>query len=226
MALILALEASVSGCSVALFEGNYLISKRDNKEEKSAAALFTTYIKEILVEPNKTMADLEAIAVSKGPGSYTGLRVAVSTAKGLCMALDIPLISYESLDALASQINEKDYDYVIPLIDARRAEVFYKVIQLKNFETVQATEAHILSESSFEDWLNSGKTLFVGNGAEKSANIIKHPNRFYDPAYSHLNAAMAHDLVFQKFKNKEFEDLTLFEPFYLKEYMFKQKTKA
>jgi tRNA threonylcarbamoyladenosine biosynthesis protein TsaB len=161
-------------------------------------------------------SQLEAIAVSKGPGSYTGLRIGVSAAKGLCYALDKPLISISTLEALAHQARTDD-GLIIPMLDARRMEVYSAVFD-QRYRQVREIEAEIITPSSFEAYLSNGKVCFIGNGVEKSMDIITHPNAVFikDKLPSSNDMGL---LSFKKYLGKQFEDVAYFEPFYLKDFI-------
>ena len=186
MALILSIETATTNCSVSLSKnGETLLLKEDNSNNYSHAERLHVFIDETLREANIERSELEAIAVSKGPGSYTGLRIGVSAAKGLCYALDIPLISVSTLEALAYQVNV-DNGVIVPMLDARRMEVF-SAIYSSNLKQVRDIEAQILDESSFTQELSKGKVYFIGNGVEKTKALLKHEN-----AYQQTNQNHAH----------------------------------
>ncbi|MGL4631142.1 MAG: tRNA (adenosine(37)-N6)-threonylcarbamoyltransferase complex dimerization subunit type 1 TsaB [Leadbetterella sp.] len=222
MSVILGIDTSTNGFSVALFSEHGVIHSIDFVEEKSAASLMASTIENVCIQAHINLHDISAVAVCKGPGSYTGLRVGVSSAKGLCMALDIPLISFESLEVLAYQGKDHSSSYIIPMIDARRNEVFTKVYNAE-LCCIEDTSAKIVDSSSFLNYLQTGTCLFLGNGSQKCKDIITHPNaRFLEEPIT-TSAKFGFHAVLDKFTKKEFEDLTHFEPFYLKEYMFKVK---
>ena len=168
------------------------------------------------------MADLEAIAVSKGPGSYTGLRIGVSAAKGLCYALGVPLISISTLKSMASQLKgiNKD-DVIIPVLDARRMEVYSAVFD-NHLNQVRETRAEIIDEQSFEAYIGSTSVHFLGSGAEKIKGIFNSENLTFhlDVVPSAKEMAL---ISFDKFKNKDFEDVAYFEPYYLKDFVLQTK---
>ena len=170
MALILSIETSTTNCSVALGKDGVLVSlKEDYNDQYSHAERLHVFIMEILEENKKKLSDLDAIAISKGPGSYTGLRIGVSTTKGLCFSLDKPLISIGTLNSLAHQINGDGL--IVPMLDARRMEVFSSIYN-SDFKLQREIEAQILDETSFVEELNLGKVTFVGNGAPKFLSLI------------------------------------------------------
>ena len=163
-----------------------------------------------------TKNQLDAICVSKGPGSYTGLRIGVSAAKGLCFALDVPLISIATLSALASQVTVADVLYIVPMLDARRMEV-YSAVYNSDKEEIRETQAQILEETSFSTYLDEGKVLFIGNGVEKFQEICQHPNALFMPE-ALPSAVQQAKLSQAKFDRQEFEDVAYFEPYYLKDF--------
>lgn len=218
MALILCIETATTNCSVALSKGGELLAlKEDYSNNYSHAERLHIFIDEILKENELAPEDLDAIAVSKGPGSYTGLRIGVSAAKGLCFALDIPLISVSTLTSLAHQVGEEEGDFIVPLLDARRMEV-YTAGFTSDKEPLFNTFAKILDENSFEEYLDKGIISFIGNGVEKFAKICIHPNaRFVHgklPSALQM-AALAED----SYREERFEDVAYFEPYYLKDFM-------
>lgn len=217
MALILSIETATTNCSVSLSkDGETLLLKEDNSNNYSHAERLHVFIDETLREANIERSELEAIAVSKGPGSYTGLRIGVSAAKGLCYALDIPLISVSTLEALAYQVNV-DNGVIVPMLDARRMEV-YSAIYSSNLKQVRDIEAQILDESSFTQELSKGKVYFIGNGVEKTKALLKHENAFFIegklPSANQMSA-----LAYLKYKKSDTEDVAYFEPYYLKDFV-------
>ncbi len=217
LALILNIETATKNCSVSLAEnGNLLFIKELNEGGYSHAEKLHQFIKEVLESANITSEKLDAIAVSKGPGSYTGLRIGVSSAKGLCFAVDKPLISVETLESLANQI-DADKGVIVPMLDARRMEVYSSVFD-KNHQQIRKIKAEIIDENSFSKELNNGKVYFLGDGAEKCKSIITHENAiFIDDKFP--SAREMSKLSFEKFKNNNFEDVAYFEPFYLKDFV-------
>ncbi|ATA89132.1 tRNA (adenosine(37)-N6)-threonylcarbamoyltransferase complex dimerization subunit type 1 TsaB [Capnocytophaga stomatis] len=213
MTKILCIETSGINCSVAISEGSSLLAeKAENKGKFTHAESLHVFINEVLNLAKISINELDAIAVSGGPGSYTGLRIGVSTAKGLCFALGRPLIAVPTLQTLASQI--ADNHLIIPMLDARRMEVYSAVFD-KNFNEIEKTEAKILDEDSYANWLSKGKVIFLGDGAEKFSKICHHPNAFFiKNAYPQARDMVVH--AFERFKNKCFEDIAYFEPNYLK----------
>lgn len=221
--MILSIDSSTSGCSVALFHNGVILGSEISSEERSAAESLTLMIERILKQSGISFSQLEAVAVAKGPGSYTGLRIAVSTAKGLAFGLKIPLISYGTLDAMCFQVAENPARLLCPMIDARRMEVFCAFFDGQSKQAVSDVEAVLVEERSFEEILGSGEVLFFGEGSAKCKDVIKHKMASFYECPVFPTAASALEIVESKFRNKEFEDLVTFEPFYLKEYMFKTK---
>ena len=213
---ILLIETSTALCSVALAQDGKITSYRESSAPKAHASLTAVFIQEMLAEHGLTLADCDAICVSKGPGSYTGLRVGVSTAKGLCFGSGKPLLAVGTLDTLVAQVEtQEDFRYIIPMIDARRMEVYTAVFE--NGVQITETSPMIIDETSFAEYLEQGPCLFIGDGAGKCADVIKHPNaqfcQCWPKASSMLEPAMA------AYKEKRFEDVAYFEPFYLKEFV-------
>jgi tRNA threonylcarbamoyladenosine biosynthesis protein TsaB len=225
MAYLLSIDASTVGCSVAVFQNSNLLACQETQVERSAAELLTTMIAEVTAQANIKISDLAAIAVAKGPGSYTGLRIAVSTAKGLSFGLDLPLISYSTLDGLVQQVKDKsvDFDLLCPMLDARRLEVYCALYDANSLLPITDITAEILHEKSFSELLKNKKVLFFGEGSEKCKSIFTSLNAKYLEEIIYPSAKYSGDLIFKKYQDMAFEDLILFEPFYLKEYMFKTK---
>ena len=217
MALILNIETTTTNCSVSISkEGKIVFLKEDNNKNYSHAESLHVFIDAVLKESKIDVTDLNAIAVSKGPGSYTGLRIGVSAAKGLCFALNKPLISISTLQALAYQIKIED-GVIVSMLDARRMEV-YSAIFNADYEQIRNTEAEILDDHSFKDYLEKGKVYFIGNGVEKTRDVITHSNAvFIDDKLPSANEMGL--LAFNKYKISDFEDVAYFEPYYLKDFV-------
>ncbi|WP_298894149.1 tRNA (adenosine(37)-N6)-threonylcarbamoyltransferase complex dimerization subunit type 1 TsaB [uncultured Psychroserpens sp.] len=217
MSIILSIETSTTNCSVSLSkQGETLVLKEDNNVNYSHAESLHVFIDSVLASAQIDKIDLSAIAVSKGPGSYTGLRIGVSAAKGLSYALDIPLISVSTLEALSHQVTI-DEGIIIPMLDARRLEV-YSAIFNSSYDLVRGIEAQILDEQSFQEYLSKGKVHFLGNGVEKTRQLIKHSNAvFVENKLPSANEMSA--LAFEKYKKSDIEDVAYFEPFYLKDFI-------
>ncbi|MFT4611835.1 MAG: tRNA threonylcarbamoyladenosine biosynthesis protein TsaB [Glaciecola sp.] len=225
MPIILSIETSTTNCSVSLSKkGETLALKEDNNANYSHAESLHVFIDEVLKSANINKTDIDAIAVSKGPGSYTGLRIGVSAAKGLCYALDKPLISISTLHALAHQVNTQK-GVIVSMLDARRMEV-YSAIYDSQFNLLRNIEAQILDEFSFKEELENGKVFFVGNGTEKTKALLSHDNAIYiDNKLPSANEMSA--LAYYKYKIGDIEDVAYFEPFYLKDFIaLKPKLKS
>ena len=216
MAILLCIETATTNCSVALsVNGSVIALKEDRSDRYSHAEQLHVFINLVLEEAGGGKEQLDAVVVSKGPGSYTGLRIGVSAAKGLCYALDKPLVSVSTLRALAGQV--KGTDFIIPMLDARRMEVYAAVFGAQ-YELLRETQAEIVDESSFEEYLQQGPTTFIGSGVEKFQKLVTHENAKY------VKDAMpsASDLVpiaEEKFMKRDFEDVAYFEPYYLKDFV-------
>lgn len=222
MAIILNLETATTNCSVSIAKnGNVMTLREHNAPNYSHSEQLHVFIEEVVQKASLTMKDIHAIAVSKGPGSYTGLRIGVSSAKGLCYALDIPLISVATLRSLAYQGRGDAYDFIIPLLDARRMEV-YSAVYGSHLNEIRETKAEIIDENSFSEYTQKGKVLLLGSGAQKCREFLKHPNVNYDIEAIPSANDMA-NLSFEKYQKKNFEDLAYFEPFYLKDFILQKK---
>nr|WP_315206395.1 tRNA (adenosine(37)-N6)-threonylcarbamoyltransferase complex dimerization subunit type 1 TsaB [uncultured Flavobacterium sp.] len=216
MEYILNIETATKNCSVALAkEGKTIVCKEIAEEGYSHAERLHVFIEEIIKEAGITLNDLSAIAVSQGPGSYTGLRIGVSAAKGLCYALDIPLIAVDTLQALASQVAISN-GLIIPMIDARRMEV-YSAVFAPNLERKREVLAEIITENSFE---NLQETLyFVGDCAEKCKSVLTKENYIFLDEIVYPSAKEMSAISFEKFKKSDTVDVAYFEPYYLKDFM-------
>ena len=222
MALFLLIETATKSCSVSLSSENKIIAcKEEINEQYSHAEKLTVFITELCKTQDFTIKDLDAVAVSKGPGSYTGLRIGVSTAKGLCYALDIPLISVSTLKAMAFGMAQKEKsDLYCPMIDARRMEVYNAFYNSTNKE-IRGIQADIIEACSYQKELDK-KVLFFGDGTEKCKQMIQHPNaRFIDGFFPSSKDML--EIANEKFAEKDFEDVVYFEPFYLKDFVAGKK---
>ena len=260
MQKLILIETSTALCSAAIAEDGVITSYRESSAPKAHASLTAVFIQEMLQERGLTLADCDAVCVSKGPGSYTGLRVGVSTAKGLCFGSGKPLIAVGTLDTLVAQALEiattpaesrNDVKYIIPMIDARRMEVYSAVFETQNViqneaqnsiaseaQNVIASEAQnviarseatwqsrqitetapaIIDENSFAEYLEQGPCLFIGDGAGKCADVIKHPNAHFCQCWPKASAMLSP--ATEALNAKRFEDVAYFEPFYLKEFV-------
>ena len=224
MAVILNLETATTNCSVSICkDGELLAIKENDTPSYSHSEQLHVFIEDVLKEGKSALQDLDAIAVSKGPGSYTGLRIGVSSAKGLCFSLDIPLISIATLESMAHQAESENYDFIIPVLDARRMEVYSAIFDQSRLE-VRETRAEIIDENSFQGYAEKGKVILLGSGAEKCKSILTHKNISYDTSVVPSSRDMG-ALSYQKFENKEFEDVAYFEPFYLKDFVLQKPKK-
>ena len=216
MAVILNIETSTKNCSVSIASnGEILALKELNEGNYSHAEKLHPFIKDVLTEAEIDINTLDAIAVSKGPGSYTGLRIGVSAAKGLCFSLNKPLISIETLESLSYKVHI-DNGLIVPMIDARRMEV-YSAIYDSNHSKVRVIKAEVIDKNSFLDELNSCEVFFVGDGALKCKELITHKNATFIEAFpSSIEMAK---LSFEKYKKSDIEDVAYFEPFYLKDFV-------
>lgn len=220
MARILFIETSTALCSTALSENGKIISVRENADRQHAS-LTAPFVKEMLDEHGLAVKDCDAVCVSMGPGSYTGLRVGVSTVKGLCFGASVPMMAIGSLDTLVWQaIGEnllpEGCRYIVPMIDARRMEVYTNVFTPDGVQ-VGETEPKIIDADSFSDLLEQGPVLFIGDGAGKCADIIKSPNAYF--VQTCPKAASMLVPAERLFASGKFEDVAYFEPFYLKQFV-------
>ncbi|HTM99452.1 MAG TPA: tRNA (adenosine(37)-N6)-threonylcarbamoyltransferase complex dimerization subunit type 1 TsaB [Pedobacter sp.] len=220
MPTILQIETATEVCSVALAINGKTVAQKEEAAQNIHAAKLTLFIKEVMEQAQLTFGDLDGVAVSKGPGSYTGLRIGVSTAKGLCFALDKPLIAINTLMMMADGFLKQNPGYkglVCPMIDARRMEVFTAIFDDKLTE-IEATNAKIVDESSFLTVLAHHEITFIGNGAAKCSALINHPNaKFVSTNFN--SASYMSSLANLAFMDKKFEDVAYFEPFYLKDFV-------
>jgi universal bacterial protein YeaZ len=221
MARILLIETSTAQLSTALAEDGVVTAFRVCGEPRMQAALTAPSVKEILDEKELTVKDLDAVCVGKGPGSYTGLRVGVSTAKGLCFGAGIPLLSAGTLDVLVSEAHRLGVvpagcRAIVPMVDARRMEV-YAAVFTPDGRQLTETAPVIVGPDSFADRLAEGPVLFIGDGALKCREVLPSPNAFFTEAFP-TAMAMA-PLAEDAYTQKRFEDVAYFEPFYLKDFV-------
>lgn len=217
MTYILNIETATTNCSVSISkDGETLVIKEDYDKNYSHAERLHVYINTVLQEANLSPTQLDAIAVSKGPGSYTGLRIGVSAAKGLCFALDKPLISVPTLMSLAHQVNKQD-GVIVSMLDARRMEVYSAIFDAQH-HCIRDTQAQILNEQSFDGFLQQGNVYFIGNGVNKTKALLSSPHAVFieDKLPSAQEMGM---LSYIKFKKSDFEDVAYFEPYYLKDFV-------
>ena len=271
MERLILIETSTALCSAALAEDGVITAYRESSAPKAHASLTAVFIQEMLEEKGLTIADCDAVCVSKGPGSYTGLRVGVSTAKGLCFGSGKPLIAIGTLDILTAQAQEASSEtgiadtsktgiadpsetviadpsetviadhsgtviadlignpsHIVPMIDARRMEVYAATFKRTDapanhseatprYTQVTETAPAIIDETSYTDLLEQGPVLFIGDGAGKCADVIKHPNATFIQCWPKASAMLQPAL--RAYRERRFEDVAYFEPFYLKEFV-------
>lgn len=226
MSKILILESSTEICSVALSSNGQLIDFLEDKNGQNHARLLTVYIDELLRKNNTAVSEIVAVAVSKGPGSYTGLRIGVSVAKGFCYANQIPLIALSTLEAMALEAIQISSDLLhhierpklfCPMMDARRMEV-YTCLYNENGKEIEQVSAKIITNTTFENELRKNTIVFFGNGAAKCKKEIDSDNAvFVDQIYA--SATLMCKLAYESYTKKQFADLAYFEPFYLKDFI-------
>ncbi|WP_321310769.1 tRNA (adenosine(37)-N6)-threonylcarbamoyltransferase complex dimerization subunit type 1 TsaB [Marinifilum fragile] len=227
MALLLNIETSTAICSVALGKDGNLLALKENKEGMKHASHLTVFIENILKENNLSTADLDGVAISMGPGSYTGLRIGVSTAKGICYGAGIPLIAVSTLQSMTKALqNNSDLSSVVknqekalfcPMIDARRMEVYTAFYNAKT-ELVKDISADIIDENSFTNELSEKEIIFFGDGSGKCKNVIANENGIFLDDVNATAVGMI-ELAEDKFNKNELEDVAYFEPFYLKDFV-------
>ena len=220
MAYILNIETTSKNCSVALSKDGKLLALRELSElGYSHAEKLHVFVEEVLEESGLLLRDLNAVAVSQGPGSYTGLRIGVSAAKGFCLALDIPLIALDTMEVLARQVHQND-GLIIPLIDARRMEVYTAVFN-SAFDVLESTQAKIISDDSFDSY--TGAIYFIGDGIMKCQSVLKKDNYHFVDTVVYPSAKEMCQLSFEKHKKSDYVNVAYFEPFYLKEFFVSPK---
>ena len=221
MALVLNIETATTNCSVSLSkDGETLVLKEDNSSGYSHAESLHVFIDAVFDSTGIKPADIDAVSVSKGPGSYTGLRIGVSSAKGLCFALNKPLLTIDTLESLAHQANI-DSGFIVPMLDARRMEV-YSAIYNSNLELYREIKAEVLTEDSFIELLKTNKVYFIGNGVQKTKTLIQHPNAVF--IEGKLPSANEMSKISEmKYKKSDTEDVAYFEPYYLKDFVALKK---
>jgi tRNA threonylcarbamoyladenosine biosynthesis protein TsaB len=229
LSLILNIETATGVCSVALAKDGHLIGLKESNTKNSHSSLLTIFMDEVIRTAGVALSDLDAVAVSEGPGSYTGLRIGVASAKGLCYALDKPLIGVSTLKAMAlgmpphppapspKREGESSILYC-PMIDARRMEVYCAIFDEKGNE-IRETRAEIMDENSLMEYLGKNRVVFAGDGALKCRSLFeKHPNAVFLEDFQ-TSAKFMISLSEEKFSQKRFEDLAYFEPYYLKDFI-------
>lgn len=214
---ILHLETSSRNCSVAISDGDKLLCLCEEVSEnyKQSESLHT-FVEWALEGAELSLKDLDAVALGKGPGSYTGLRIGAASAKGFCYGLNLPLIAVNSLSTMIEPFLGTGFDVIIPMVDARRMEVYCAVYDGISGEMLSETEAKILEESSFQEWVGK-KVLFVGDGAQKTHEIVQLPAAEFNAAVFPSAKYLIREAT-ERFNKKEFEDVAYFEPFYLKDF--------
>lgn len=224
MSKIILIETSTSLCSTALCIDGRIAAGRESTEPRAHAAMTAPFIKDMLDECGLSVSDCDAVCVSAGPGSYTGLRVGSSTAKGLCFGAGLPLISMGTLDILVQQAVDDGLvpdgcNHIIPMIDARRMEVYTAVFGRNGdgFERLTEVEPRVVEAGCFDSWLAEGPVLFIGDGAAKCSDVLAHPNASFVQTNPRATAMMAGAI--RAYDEKRFENTAYFEPFYLKEFV-------
>jgi tRNA threonylcarbamoyladenosine biosynthesis protein TsaB len=233
MAFILNIETATSLCSVALSRDGKVIAQRETLEDKSHAGKLTGFIEELLLETKSKVTDLDAIAVGKGPGSYTGLRIGVSTAKGLCYGSHLPLVAVDTLSIMTSCVIHSQSPVFkalpkpvlfCPMIDARRMEVFTGLFNIHGAAT-EPVSAKIVDQDTFKDLLEKNHVLFFGSGMNKCAEVLKHPHAiFVQDVHPHASSLAL--LAEERYSQKLFENIAYFEPFYLKDFIATKSKKG
>lgn len=224
MANILCLETATTNCSVAIgVNGQVQSLVEENTPNYSHAEQLHVFIEEALKKAALPLDALDAVAVSKGPGSYTGLRIGVSAAKGLCFSLDLPLIAIPTLQSMAMQVKLESNEVVIPLLDARRMEVYSEVYDASG-TSIRETKAEVITESSFADYTSCKRVHLIGPGASKCQEVLTYPVFSYNTTAIPSAQELA-SLAERKFKQQEFEDVAYFEPYYLKDFVLQGKKK-
>lgn len=222
MSYILNIETATKNCSISIAkEGTTLLCIETAEEGYSHAEKLHVFIEEALGKLKITYQDLLAIAVSQGPGSYTGLRIGVSAAKGLCYTLDIPLIAVDTLAVLAAQVKENK-GLIIPMIDARRMEV-YSAIFTTQLEKIREVKAEVIVLESFSEITSNQTVFFVGDGALKCKEILERENFIFLEKIIHPSSREMSKLSYEKFKKCDTVDVAYFEPYYLKDFMITTK---
>ena len=222
--MILLIETATSVCSVVLSDENKILARRQSAEPNAHSSRLAVFVDEVFKEAGVNMSTLDAVCVSSGPGSYTGLRIGVSAAKGLCFALDKPLLSVPTLQNMAALYYRQHPEYqgwVCPMIDARRMEC-YAAIFNRSLEEVKPTSADIVGTGIYDTYLNEQVVTFVGDGAEKTRELLGvHPNAHYDSDYV-VSAEGMVNLAVRKLSEGKVEDVAYFVPFYLKDFVAKK----
>lgn len=228
MSYFLCIDTATAVCSVVLTQNDKVLSMKESTEEKAHASYLGIFIEQVLNEAAISVNQLDAVAVSKGPGSYTGLRIGVSTAKGLCYGADVPMISAETLQIMSNGMCREalktftidfsaDAALYCPMIDARRMEVYTALFDSNN-QRINETMAMIVKENSFDSILQNAQVVFAGNGADKCRALLKHKNALFLDNFNHSALYMI-NIVQQAYHESKFENLAYFEPYYLKDFI-------
>ncbi len=220
MAYILNIDTAIDIASICISKDDQVINISINKNQKDHAAWIQPAIKELVISSGITLRDIQAVAVSIGPGSYTGLRIGLSTAKGLCYALNIPLIAIGTLDMMAEAGLRDEVDLICPMIDARRMEVFTAIYN-KNMEKVMPPEAVILDQHFVADLLNKNRILFYGNGSNKLKYLIHHTNAIFDNI--EINSSLLVNISNKRLRDSDFNGLAYAQPMYIKNFYIKRE---
>jgi tRNA threonylcarbamoyladenosine biosynthesis protein TsaB len=223
--MILSLETATKICAVALHDQGKLMAEKYLDIEHAHSSQLTVLIESLLQETHTDKKALQAVAVSAGPGSYTGLRIGVSAGKGLCFALQIPLLAVNTLEALALPVRERveKNTLLCPMLDARRMEVYCTVLDTAG-KTISPTEAKIIDQDSFADLLQHQKIVFFGEGAGKCQSLLQHENALFLDNVLPMADSIG-KLAYTRYENQQFEDLAYFEPLYLKDFVNNTKVK-
>ena len=220
---ILLLETATQVCSVAIAKDGHIAGEIHSDSPNAHSSKLSVFIEQLIKDTGTTMSELDAVCVSSGPGSYTGLRIGVSSAKGICYALNIPLLSVPTLHNMAAQYFAEHPDYqgfVCPMIDARRMECYTAIYSRDG--VIKETSADIIETGIYDHWLDQKPMVFIGDGAAKTHPLLsQHPNALYDNSFRISATGMA-NLAEQKLKAGEKEDVAYFEPFYLKDFVAKK----
>jgi tRNA threonylcarbamoyladenosine biosynthesis protein TsaB len=225
MSLVLSLETSGNNCSVALHSEGELLAHERVAEPQAHASKLAYLIESVLGKASVNIHEIQAVGITSGPGSYTGLRIGASTAKGLCYSLGVPLVAVNTLELLVYQgstLATKE-NLLCPMIDARRMEV-YCMIADTDFNTIQPIEAKVIDENGFNDLLKNNKILFYGDGSAKCRTMLTHPNAFFIEDITPSAIALGKKTI-EKLKERQVEDLIHFEPFYFKDFQAKKSSK-
>jgi tRNA threonylcarbamoyladenosine biosynthesis protein TsaB len=226
MSLLLSLETSSTSCSAAIHDKGRLLAVSEIHEEHAHGAKLASLIKQVVEEGRVSLEQVAGICISSGPGSYTGLRIGTSTAKGLCYSLGIPLISVDSLSAMAfgAMKSHSEKALYCPMLDARRMEVYCAVFS-SELEFVRPVQAKVIEAGAFRELMDEARVVFFGNGSAKCRHLLEHPNAVFLENII-PSAREVGELGWRRFEQGIFEDLVHFEPIYLKEFLIKKPVKS